>query len=119
MVLNLCHYKGDERKMPSGFKIFLGVLLIILGIGIYIYLKRKKENREVDVYKANQMENNTKNSLQYDRKHNDFVKSMNITHPEKIVLGNILVNGKQEELSAKLKDNGYIYYLNEQPIGRI
>ena len=44
---------------------------------------------------------------------------MNITHPEKIVLGSILVNGKQEELSAKLKDNGYIYYLNEQPIGRI
>ena len=116
----MCLYKGDEIKMTAGFKIFLGVLLIILGIGIYIYLKRKKGNRQVDTYKTNQMGNNsTRNSLQYDRKHNDFVKSMNITHPEKIVLGNILVNGKQEELSAKLKDNGYIYYLNEQPIGRI
>ena len=105
--------------MISGFKIFLGVLLIILGIGIYIYLKRKKENRQVmDIYKTNQMKNNsTRNPLQYDKKHNEFMKSMNIIHPEKIVLGSILVNGKQEELSAKLKDNGYIYYLNEQPIG--
>ena len=92
------------------------VLIILLGIMIYIYRKRKAEEEQYH-------QESTKGAIvngafsDEDKRHEDFMKSINVVHQDRIVIGTIYVNGKEEELSTKKEENGYIYYLGNIIIG--
>lgn len=98
-----------------GILIVFIVLIILLGIRIYIYRKKSANNKQYQQYSKkdniNPMNNNE------DKRHENFLKSINIAHEERNVIGTIYVNGKEVELSTEKKDNGYIYYLGDTIIG--
>ena len=92
------------------------VLIILLGIMIYIYRKR---NVEEEQYRQEPTKETIVNGVIHDedKRHEDFMKSINVVHQDKTVIGTIYVNGKEEELSTKKEENGYIYYLGNTIIG--
>ena len=90
-------------------------LIILLGIIIYIYIKRNTKNKK---YKKHNEKTNISTIVNNeDKRHEDFIKSINIVNQERIVIGMIYINGKEEELSAKKEEDGYIYYLGNTVIG--
>ena len=90
------------------------IFIILLGITIYLYVKRSKKNKE-------QQGDNKKVTFDMtesqNKRHTDFIKSINIVNTDRIVIGTIYVNGKEEELSYKKEENGYIYFLGNTVIG--
>ena len=96
-----------------GICIIFIVLFILLGIMIYIYIKRNTEDKQ---FQQHHRDTNTMINDE-DKRHEDFMKSINIVHQDRTVIGSIYVNGKEEELSTKKEKNGYIYYLGNTIIG--
>lgn len=98
-----------------GILIVFIVLIILLGIMIYIYRKRNVNNKQ---YRPYSKKDNIKpiNSNE-DKRHEDFLKSINIVDKNRTIIGKIYVNGKEEELTTEKRDNGYIYYLGNTVIG--
>ena len=95
--------------------IFFVIFIILLGIIVYIYIKRNAKNKQHQEFnKKTTMNTNIHNE---DKRHEDFMKSINIVHQERNVIGTIYVNGKEEELSVKKEENGYIYFLEDTVIG--
>ena len=91
------------------------VFIIILGIIIYIYIKRNAENKQFHKYnKKNPIVTNSNNE---DKRHEDFMKSINVVNQDRMIIGEIYVNGKEEKLSVEKEENGYIYYLGNVIIG--
>ena len=99
-----------------GICVIFIVLIILLGIMIYIYRKR---NVEEEQYRQEPTKETIVNGVIHDedKRHEDFMKSINVVHQDKTVIGTIYVNGKEEELSTKKEENGYIYYLGNTIIG--
>ena len=99
-----------------GICIVFIVSIILLGIMIYIYRKR---NIEEEQYHQEPTKETIVNGVIHDedKRHEDFMKSINVVHQDKTVIGTIYVNGKEEELSTKKEENGYIYYLGNTIIG--
>ena len=91
------------------------ICIILLGIIVYIYKKRKAKNKKHQEYTEKTIIEKTINNE--DKRHEDFMKSINIVHQERITIGTIYVNGKEEELSAKKEENGYSYFLGDTVIG--
>ena len=95
--------------------IFFVIFIILLGIIIYIYIKRNAKNKQHQEFnKKTTINTNIHNE---DKRHEDFMKSINIVHQERNVIGTVYVNGKEEELSVKKEENGYIYFLGNTIIG--
>lgn len=95
--------------------IFFVIFIILLGIIIYIYIKRNAKNKQHQEFnKKMTMNTNIHNE---DKRHEDFMKSINIVHQERNVIGTVYVNGKEEELSVQKEENGYIYFLGNTIIG--
>ena len=91
------------------------ILIILLGIIIYIYIKRNTKNKK---YKKHNEKTNISTIVNNeDKRHENFIKSINIVNQERIVIGMIYINGKEEEVSAKKEEDGYIYYLGNTVIG--
>ena len=91
------------------------VFIIILGIIIYIYIKRNAKNKQFHKYnKKNPIVTNSNNE---DKRHEDFMKSINVVNQDRMIIGEIYVNGKEEKLSVEKEENGYIYYLGNVIIG--
>ena len=91
------------------------VSVIILGIIIYIYIKRNAKNKQFHKYnKKNPIVTNSNNE---DKRHEDFMKSINVVNQHRMIIGEIYVNGKEEKLSVEKEENGYIYYLGNVIIG--
>ena len=91
------------------------ICVILLGIIVYIYIKKKVKNKQHQEYTEKTIIDKAVNNE--DKRHEDFMKSINIVHQERIAIGTIYVNGKEEELSAKKEENGYIYFLGDTIIG--
>ena len=96
-------------------QILFVIFIILLGIIIYIYVKRNAKNKQnqehsektnIDIITSNK-----------DKRQEDFLKSINIVNQEKTVIGNIYIDRKKEELSTKKEENGYIYFLGDTVIG--
>ena len=96
-------------------QILFVIFIILLGIIIYIYVKRNAKNKQnqehsektnIDIITSNK-----------DKRQEDFLKSINIVNQEKTVIGTIYIDGKKEELSTKKEENGYIYFLGDTVIG--
>ena len=104
------------NTLSYGICIVLFILVIVLGIMIYIYIKRNAEDRQ---YRQSNGEKNQTNATvsDADKRHEDFIRSINIVNQERTVIGTIYVNGKEEELSTRKEDNEYIYYLGNTIIG--
>ena len=90
------------------------ICIIVLGIIIYIYIKRKEKNKQQECHQRTTIDVNT---IHEDKRHEDFMKSINIVHQERTIIGTIYVNGKEEELSVQKEENGYIYFLGDTVIG--
>ena len=90
------------------------ICIIVLGIIIYIYIKRKEKNKQQECHQRTTIDANT---IHEDKRHEDFIKSINIVHQERTIIGTIYVNGKEEELSVQKEENGYIYFLGDTVIG--
>ena len=90
------------------------ICIIVLGIIIYIYIKRKEKNKQQECHQRTTIDVNT---IHEDKRHEDFIKSINIVHQERTIIGTIYVNGKEEELSVQKEENGYIYFLGDTVIG--
>ena len=91
------------------------ICVVLLGIIVYIYIKRKAKNKQHQEYNEKTIIDKTINNE--DKRHEDFMKSIHIVHQERTTIGTIYVNGKEEELSAKKEENGYIYFLGDTIIG--
>ncbi len=91
--------------------IFVIVLIILMGI----YKKQNEKNKQ-DITDKKQVEKIGTNSYM-DKRREEFINSVNIMHPDRITIGTIYVNGKEEELVSQKKDDGYIYYLGNKIIG--
>ena len=87
----------------------LVILIILLGIIIYIYVKRNEKNKQHQTT----IDTNTNKYKRYE----DFKKSIHIVNQDRSIIGSIYVNGKEEKLSAKKDEKGYIYYLGDRVIG--
>lgn len=94
---------------------FFVICIILLGIIVYIYIKRNAKNKQYQEFnKKTRINTNINNE---DKRHADFIKSINIAHQERTTIGMIYVNGKEEELSVKKEEHGYIYFLGNTVIG--
>ena len=104
-----------------GIIMIFAVLVILLGIMIYMYIKKNEGNKESLKSRESQKQDEKKSisfmNIEEDKRRENFMKSINIVHQDRTVIGTIYVNGKEEELSTEKKDNGYIYFLGNEVIG--
>lgn len=91
------------------------ILIVLLGIIVYRYIKRNTKDKQHQEhnqgYAMDKMIDNE------DKRHEDFMKSINVVNQDRMIIGEIYVNGKEEKLSVEKEENGYIYYLGNVIIG--
>lgn len=91
------------------------ILIVLLGIIVYRYIKRNTKDKQHQ--KHNQRYAMDKMIDNENKRHEDFMKSINVVNQDRMIIGEIYVNGKEEKLSVEKEENGYIYYLGNVIIG--
>lgn len=84
-------------------KIILILLILIIIVGIYIYIKKKREPKNKTVFTTDD-NNKVKNKM-------DFFNQ------GKCVIGILVINGVNQELSVQISENKRIYYLGDEAVG--
>lgn len=95
---------------------FLVVLLVVM---VFIYMKHHKDsgnNGEGSETTQGHISNNDI-FISEDEKHDEFIKSIHVVNDERTVIGTVIINGIQQEVSMEKEGDGYIYYLGNEIIG--
>lgn len=102
-----------------GMIIILTFLVILLAIAVFIYKKQNK-NSEGNGKNTKNIGGYTSSNdilLTEDEKHDEFIKSIHVVNDKRTVIGTVIINGIQQEISMEKEDDGYIYYLGNEIIG--
>ena len=105
----------------SGMAITLVILITVLVIIVCIYLKHNKsdsdsENGGDNVNTGNHNFNNNI-AIGEDEKHDEFIKSIQVINDERTIIGTVVVNGIQQQVSMEQEGDRYVYYLGNEVVG--
>ena len=105
----------------SGMAITLVILITVLVIIVCIYLKHNKsdsdsENSGDNVNTGNHNFNNNI-AIGEDEKHDEFIKSIQVINDERTIIGTVVVNGIQQQVSMEQEGDRYVYYLGNEVVG--